>query len=320
MSDDAPMTYRRLGDTGLKVSAVSLGSWLTFGSSVADETTAKCVAVARDHGINFFDTADIYARGDAELALGKAIAGIRRQDLVIASKCFWPMTDDPNDRGLSRKHIIESCEGSLRRLGLDYLDLYQCHRYDDDTPVREVVRAMDDLVRQGKILYWGVSCWTAGQIREACEVADATHAVRPASNQPPYNLLERDIEAEVIPESERWGLGQIVFSPLAQGVLTGKYSGGKRPAGSRAADEQRNKFIGRYMDAATLAKVDAFVGIAKELDVTPAQLALAWCLRRDGVASVIIGATKVEQVVDNAGAVSVTLDAEVAARVEKALA
>ena len=314
------MEYRRLGRTGLKVSVVSLGSWLTFGSSVGSDTTKECIDLARELGINFFDTADIYARGQGELALGRAIEGVPRHHLVIASKCYWPMSDDdPNDRGLSRKHIMESCERSLKRLGTDYLDLYQCHRYDEDTPVDEVVRAMDDLARQGKILYWGVSCWTAGQIEEAVEKAGTLLALAPASNQPPYSMLDRDIEDAVMPTSEKLGVGQVVFSPLAQGVLSGKYSGGKRPSGTRAADSQRNKFIGRFMDEETLAKVDRIGEIARDIGATPCQLAIAWCLRKPNVASAIIGATRPEQVRENAAAAGVKLDRQTLARIEKVL-
>jgi aryl-alcohol dehydrogenase-like predicted oxidoreductase len=216
--------------SGLVVSEVSVGSWLTLGSSVDRAGTREIVHRAFDLGVNLFDTADVYSNGAGEEALGDALAGIPRRYVVIATKCFFPMSERPNDRGLSRKHIFESIEGSLRRLGTDYVDLLQCHRYDPNTPVEETVRAFDDLVRQGKVLYWGVSEWSAEQIVDACRCADALHAVRPISNQPQYNALRRGIEAEVIPVSRREGLSQIAFSPLAQGALTGKYSGGRRPA------------------------------------------------------------------------------------------
>jgi len=305
------MEYRRLGASGLKVSEIGLGSWLTFGSSVEGTVTAACVRRAFDLGVIFFDTADIYARGAGEEALGAALRDLHRPDYVLATKCFWPMSENPNDRGLSRKHIIESCEASLRRLGVDYLDVLQCHRYDPVTPVLEVVRAMDTLIRQGKILYWGVSCWTAEQIVDACHIADRVGAHRPISNQPPYNLLDRDIEAEVIPISEREGVGQVVFSPLAQGILTGKYSGGNRPSGSRGADSHRSQFMERHLEPEVLSRVDRMVEVATSAGLAPGRLALAWCLRRLNVASVIVGATTPEQVETNVEAAGVSLSDDI---------
>lgn len=296
------MEYRNLGRSGLRVSEVALGSWLTFGSRIDDERTREIVHAAFDQGINLFDTADVYANGAAEQALGIALRGIPRPYVVIATKAFFPVSDRPNDRGLSRKHLIESVEASLRRLGTDYLDLHQCHRADPTVPIEETVRAYDDLIRQGKILYWGVSEWTGSQIVEACSRSDARNADRPISNQPQYSLLRRGIEREVIPVCEREGLSQIVFSPLAQGVLSGKYSGGARPAASRAADDQRNQFMGRYLEPAVLEKIDSLGPLARELGVTSAQLALAWCLCRRNVASVIVGATSPSQVSENAKA------------------
>ena len=301
------MQYVNMGHSGLKVSRLSIGSWLTFGSSVDAPGTERCVRAALDGGVNVIDTADIYARGGAEEALGTFLPSLTRHKLVLATKLFWPMSDDPNDRGLSRKHIFESIEGSLRRLKTDYVDLYQCHRYDEVTPLDETVRAMGDLIRRGKILYWGVSCWTAAQIVDACRTADLLGVPRPIANQPPYNLLTRDIEAEVLPVCEAEGLSQIVFSPLAQGVLTGKYSGGSRPEGSRGADAERNTFMDRGLAPENLRRVDAMVTIAADLKVSPAQLALAWCLRDGAVASVIFGATKVEQVEDNLEAANLRL-------------
>jgi aryl-alcohol dehydrogenase-like predicted oxidoreductase len=305
------MQYVNLGRSGLRISRLSIGSWLTFGSSVDARLTEDCVRAALDGGVNVIDTADIYARGGAEDALGTFLPSLTRHKLVLATKLFWPMSDDPNDRGLSRKHISESIDGSLRRLKTDYIDLYQCHRYDEATPLDETVRAMGDLIRQGKVLYWGVSCWTAAQIVDACHTADQLGAPRPVSNQPPYNLMTRDIEADVIPTSAAEGLSQIVFSPLAQGVLTGKYSGGTRPEGSRGADQERNTFMDRGLAPENLKRVDAMVTIAGDLKVTPAQLALAWCLRESNVASVIFGATKVSQVVDNIEAASLRLSENV---------
>lgn len=305
------MEYMNLGLSGLKVSRVAIGSWLTYGSSVRKEDTAACVRAALDQGVILVDTADIYARGEAESVLGDVLQGVRRQDIVLATKAFWPMTDNPNDRGLSRKHLLESVHASLGRLRTDYVDLFQCHRYDHDTPVDETVRAMGDLITQGKVLYWGVSCWRAEQILDACRLADQLGVPRPISNQPPYSLLARDIEQEVIPLCEREGLGQIVWSPLAQGVLTGKYSGGNRPSGTRAADEQRNMFMGELLTDDVLDRVDKLVEIAGDLGTTPARLALAWALRLNNVVSVIVGATRPEQVADNVAAAELTLDAEV---------
>jgi voltage-dependent potassium channel beta subunit len=311
------MKYRHVGRSGLKVSAIGLGSWLTFGKKVGLEGTRACVRAAVDEGIIFFDTADIYDRGEAERVLGRALHEIPRHHYVLATKVFWPMSDNPNDRGLSRKHIVEACEASLRRLGVDYVDLYQCHRYDPETPVDEVVLAMTDLVRQGKILYWGVSVWSAAQIRHALHVADRYLGYRPISNQPPYSLLERGIEAEVLPVCQAEGLGQVVFSPLAQGTLTGKYVGGRIPEDSRAADEQRNVFLKPKMTPENLQRVEAMMPLAKELGITPAQLALAWCLRNPGVASAIVGATRPEQVRENAAAAEVEIPEEIARRLDE---
>lgn len=313
------MKYRNLGKSGLKVSAVSLGSWLTFGNSVEAEAGQECLRAAIDGGVNFIDTADIYARGAAEEFLGDALQEYRRQNIVLATKAFWPMSDDPNDRGLSRKHLMESCHASLKRLKTDYLDLYQCHRFDPETPVDEVVRAMDDLIRQGKVLYWGVSCWDAEQIQAATDIAEELLAHRPISNQPPYNLLQREIEAEVIPASVERGLGQVVFSPLAQGLLTGKYRGGEVPADSRLANDKLNRFMKERATEENFAKIDALAGIAEELSVPLATLALAWCLREANVASVIMGATKPAQVRANLAAAELELDDEVLARIETAL-
>lgn len=309
------MKYRRLGESGLKVSAVSLGSWLTFGNAVENARGRECVRAALDAGVNFFDTADVYAKGAAESFLGGALAAIPRKELVIGTKVFGKMSDAVNDAGLSRKHIMESCEASLRRLKVDYLDLYQCHRHDPDTPMAEVVRAMDDLIRQGKILYWGVSCWSPEQLSEACETADRLLAPRPVSNQPPYSMLQREIEAEVLPTSQRLGIGQVVFSPLAQGILTGKYLDGAIPADSRLADDSLNRFMKDRVTEANHAKVKALSAIARELEVPLATLALAWCLRQVGVSSVIMGATKPEQVRANCAAADLELSEEVLTRV-----
>jgi voltage-dependent potassium channel beta subunit len=310
------MKYRPLGRSGLQVSEISLGSWLTLGSSVDREATREIVHRAYDLGINLFDTADVYASGKAEEVLGEALRAIPRRYVVIASKAYFPMSEHPNDRGLSRKHLFESVEASLRRLGTDYLDLHQCHRADPETPLEETVCAYEDLIRQGKVLYWGVSEWNAAQISEACRVADRRVAYRPVSNQPQYSLLRRKIEAEVLPVCEREGLSQIVYSPLGQGVLSGKYSGGAKPSGSRATDAQRNQFMGSYLEPQTLARVDRLRPIASELGITLAQLALAWCLRRPSLASVIVGATRPSQLEENAKASGVEIPAELLARID----
>ena len=248
--------------------------------------------------------------------LGQALRAIPRHYVVIATKASFRCRKHPNDRGLSRKHLFESVEASLRRLGTDYVDLHQCHRADPSTPIEETVCAYQDLVRQGKVLYWGVSEWRAAQIAEACRVAGARLAFRPISNQPQYSLLRRQIEAEVIPTCEREGLSQVVFSPLAQGVLSGKYSGGARPSGSRATDAQRNQFMRAYLEPETLARVDRLQPLAGELGISLAQLALAWCLRKPNVASVIVGATRAAQLEENVKAAGVELPAELLARID----
>ena len=312
------MRYRPLGPSGCQVSTIALGSWLTIGSSVDQSTTTALVKEAVAGGVNFLDTADIYARGEAERVLGRAIAGIKRSDLVLATKLFWPMSDNVNDKGLSRKHVMEACAASLQRLGTDYIDLYQCHRPDPDTPVEETVRAMEDLVRQGKVLYWGVSVWSAEQIRAACADADRTGGYRPVTNQPEYSFLQRGIEAEVMPACASLGLTQVVWSPLAQGLLTGKYAGGRVPPGSRGADEQRNKFIKPMLGPANLARAAHVAAVAADLGLTPAQVALAWVLRTRQVSSAIVGATRVEQLRENIKAADVDLSPETLARLEEA--
>jgi aryl-alcohol dehydrogenase-like predicted oxidoreductase len=282
-----------------------------------EEEGRPFVRKALDMGINFFDTADAYARGRAEEVLGRALRGIPRHHVVIATKAYFPMSEVPNDRGLSRKHLVESVEASLRRLGTDYLDLHQCHRADPSTPMEETLRAYEDLIRRGKVLYWGVSEWTAEQIVDACRAADAWRAYRPISNQPQYSMLRRQVEREVLPVCEREGLGQVVFSPLGQGVLTGKYSGGARPGGSRGADAERNQFMARYLEVDALARVDRLRPLADELGLSLAQLALAWCLRQPGVSSAIVGATRVAQLEDNCKASGVRLPEDLLARIDE---
>ncbi|MEM7198721.1 MAG: aldo/keto reductase family protein [Planctomycetota bacterium] len=313
------MQYQRLGGSGLRVSRISLGSWLTIGNAVEQAASDALVRHAVDRGINLLDTADVYNDGEGELALGRAIKGLRRDRLVIASKCYFPMSDDPNDCGLSRKHIVQSIEASLQRLGLDYLDLYQCHRPDPDTPIEETAMAMDDLIRQGKTLYWGVSYWPARLIVQAVQFCRAHSFHAPVSNQPPYSLLRRDLEDEVMDAAWECGVGQIVFSPLAQGVLTGKYRpGAAPPKESRAADDRANRFIGAYLTEENVARVESLRDIAAQAGVTPAQLALAWCLRRPEVNSVIVGARTTAQLDDNLGALEVGLGPDVQAALDRA--
>ena len=309
------MKYRRLGGSGLKVSEISLGGWLTFGSSLDESGVREVVAAAVDSGINLIDLADIYARGQAELTFGKALADYRRQDLVITSKAFWPMSENPNDRGLSRKHLHESVEGSLRRLGTDYLDIYFCHRFDADTPVEEVVMAMDDLVRQGKILYWGTSVWQSARIAEAVLRARALGAHQPRAEQPRYSMVDRHIETEILPTAEEHGVGLVVWSPLAQGVLTGKYSDGV-PDGTRAAEIAwvRDNIADEDIEVAR-----RIAPVAQDLGVRQSQLALAWCLRLPGIASAITGARTPGQVTENAAASDLALDADALERLEELL-
>jgi aryl-alcohol dehydrogenase-like predicted oxidoreductase len=312
------MRYVNLGHSGLKVSTVSLGSWLTFGTAVEQAASDRIVAQALELGINLLDTADVYNLGAGEQALAAAIAGRRRQDLVIASKCYFPMSGDVNDRGLSRKHIFESVELSLRRLQTDYLDLYQCHRPDPETPLRETAMAMDDLVRQGKILYWGVSMWPADRIAEVVRLAEDRGWHAPISNQPRYNLFDREIEAEVIPACTRVGVGQIVFSPLAQGVLSGKYRPGVGAVpGTRAGDHRVNQFIGQYLSARHLEQAARLAQLAQRFGHPAATVALAWCLRQANVNSVIIGATSEAQLSENAAAADLDLPAEICAELEE---
>jgi len=315
------MLYRHLGKYGVKVSEVALGSWLTYGGATEDEAARACIEKAYDLGINFFDTANVYVRGKSEEVVGKALAPYTRDSYFLATKVYFPMGDGPNDRGLSRKHIFEQCHSSLKRLGTDYIDLYQCHRYDAETPLEETLVALDDLARQGKILYAGVSEWSAAQITHAADYIRG-HNLHPlVSNQPYYSLLGRSIEKEVIPTCEREGIGQVVFSPLAQGVLTGKYKPGQPiPEDSRAADPAQNTFLGKdRLDDATLTGVQNLAPIAEGLGLSMAQLALAWCLRQKNVSSVIIGASRPSQVEDNAGASGVILSPETLTAIEEAL-
>ncbi len=316
------MQYRHLGKYGVKVSEVALGSWLTYGGATEDEAARACIEKAYDLGINFFDTANVYARGKSEEVVGKALAAYVRDSYFLATKVYFPMGDGPNDRGLSRKHIFEQCHLSLKRLGTDYIDLYQCHRYDSETPLEETLVALDDLARQGKILYAGVSEWSADQMGQAMDYVRSAGLHPIASNQPYYNMIGRGIEKEVIPLCEREGIGQVVFSPLAQGVLTGKYKPGQAlPEGSRAADPGQNMFMnGGKLDDDMLVKVEKLGEIASGAGLSMAQLALAWCLRQKNVSSVIIGASRPAQVEDNAGASGKTLSDDVLAAIDETLA
>lgn len=314
------MQYRRLGNTGLKVSEISLGSWLTYGNAVENETAIKTIDKAYELGINFFDTANVYNRGEAEKVVGEALGKYERSSYVLATKVYFPMGDGPNDRGLSRKHIMESAHASLKRLQQDYVDILYCHRYDPETPVEETLRAFDDLIRQGKIMYAGISEWSAVQIEEAMRIADKNLINRFVVNQPQYSMLNRKIEAEVIPVSERNGMGQVVFSPLAQGLLTGKYKSlHDIPADSRAANDKMNYFIKGFLNEATFEKVNKISAIADSLGIPMAQLALAWVLRLQNISSALIGASKPEQVEQNVKASGYALSDDVLYDIEDAL-
>ena len=314
------MKFRHLGSSGLKVSEISYGNWLTHGSQVEEEQALACVRQALDEGITTFDTADVYANTAAESVLGRALQGTRRESVEIFTKVYWPTgPGGPNDSGLSRKHISESIDGSLQRLQTDYVDLYQAHRYDYETPLEETMEAFADLVRAGKVLYVGVSEWTADQIRAGHALARDLR-VPFVSNQPQYNMLWRIIEAEVIPTSEELGIGQVVWSPIAQGVLTGKYRPGQPPPeGSRAAHEEAGGFLRGRLDDELLRRVQELRPIADDLGMTMAQLAVAWVLTNPAISSAIIGASRPEQVTDNAQAAGRTLDAEVLKEIDDVL-
>ena len=309
------MKYRRLGSAGIKVSEISLGGWLSFGGTVEEKMTARIVAAAIDQGVNFIDLADIYARGEAERVCGRILAGHTRTDLVVSSKLFWPMSENINDRGLSRKHIFESIDKTLARLGMEYLDIYFCHRFDPETEVEEVVRAMDDLMRQGKILYWGTSVWEADQIVAAATAADNFHAYRPQVEQPRYNMLDRHIEPEIMPTCARLGMGLVVWSPLAMGMLTGKYNVGV-PPGSRGATSE---WLRNTITDENVEKSRRLMAIAGDLGITAGQLALAWVLRRPEISSAITGATRPEHIASNVAASEVELDSSTIDAIENIL-
>ena len=314
------MEYRHLGGSGLKISEIAYGNWITHGSQIEEDAARGCVRAALDEGISTFDTADAYAGGRAEEVLGRALAGVRRESLEIFTKVYWPLGDGPNNSGLSRKHITESLHNSLRRLGTDYVDLYQAHRYDHETPLEETMRAFDDLVRAGKVLYVGVSEWRAEEIAAALRIADQMGLDRIVSNQPQYNMLWRVIEGAVIPLCVEEGIGQVVWSPIAQGALTGKYLPGQGvPSGSRATDASGSGFIKGYLTDGILTRVQELLPVAKEAGLTMAQLAVAWVLQNPNVSTAIVGATRPEQVRENVQASGVELDEEVMRRIDDAL-
>ena len=315
------MEYRYLGKSGFKISEITYGNWVTAGSQIENERAIASVHAALDVGISTFDTADVYANTVAESVLGEALKGQRRQSLEIFTKVFGPTgPKGHNDLGLSRKHIMESIDGSLERLGTDYVDLYQAHRFDYFTPLEETMQAFADVVRAGKVLYVGVSEWTAQQLRDAAPLAKEL-GFQLISNQPQYSMLWRVIEGEVVPASKELGISQVVWSPIAQGVLTGKYTPGQQPPeGSRATDENGGKdFIQRWMQDDILTRVQQLKPIADELDLSLAQLAVAWVLQNENVATAIIGASRPEQVHENAKAAGVTIPAELLSRIDEVL-
>ncbi len=314
------MEYRRLGRTGMYVSEISYGNWITHGSQVEQTAAISCVRAALDAGITTFDTADVYAGTKAEVVLGKALKGVKRESYELFTKVYFPTGTGKNDRGLSRKHIMESVEASLKRLGTDHIDLYQAHRFDVETPLDETLRAFDDLIRQGKVNYIGFSEWDSSQISAALRYQKENNLDRFVSSQPQYSMLWRVIEKEVVPLCEREGIGQIVWSPMAQGVLTGKYLPGKKaPAGSRAHDKGGSGMISRWLREEVLTTVQKLKPIAESIDLTMGQMALAWALTNKNVSSVIMGATKPSQVKDNVKASGVKLDAATMKAIDQAL-
>ncbi|WP_078547923.1 aldo/keto reductase family protein [Litchfieldia alkalitelluris] len=314
------MKYRRIGRSGLKVSEISLGSWLTFGKTVDEETAIKTIHKAYELGVNFFDSANVYEKGEGERILSSALKEFPRESYVITTKAFGAMGEGPNDKGLSRKHIIEQLNNSLKRMDLEYVDIFYCHRYDSETPVDETLKAIDDLIRQGKTLYAGVSEWSAAQIQEAVSIADKYLLDRIIVNQPQYNMFHRDIEDEIIPLCEKSGIGQVVFSPLAQGVLTGKYKGGKIPEDSRGANTQVNTWVRKIINDIVLTKLDRLEALALELGITLPELALSWILRQHNVSSTLVGASNPEQIEANVKASDIELSFEAIHRVEEILA
>jgi len=314
------MKYRHLGRSGMLVSSLSYGNWITHGGQIEQDAASACVKASLDSGITTFDTADVYAIGAAEEVLGKALKGIRRDSIEIFTKVYWPTGPNPNNRGLSRKHIIESVNASLERLGTDHVDLIQAHRYDYETPLEETLRAFDDLVRQGKVHYVGVSEWNAEQIANAVQIAEQMGFDRIISNQPQYSMLWRVIEPEVVPVCQANGIGQIVWSPMAQGVLSGKYLPGQPlPEGSRATSDDGKNYISWLLRDEVLNPVQEFARLSREAGYTPAAVALAWVLRNPNVSSAIVGATRAEQVLENVKAVDIELEDDFVAAIEAVL-
>jgi aryl-alcohol dehydrogenase-like predicted oxidoreductase len=315
------MNYRKLGNSGLYVSEISYGNWITHGSQIEINSAIKCVRTALDVGITTLDTADVYANTKAESVLGRALKGVKRESYELFTKVYWPTGKGKNDRGLSRKHIMESCHASLKRLGTDHIDLYQMHRFDYETPLEESLSAFDDLIRQGKVLYIGFSEWTADQISKALSIQDARGYNRFVSSQPQYSMLWRVIESKVDPLCRNQGIGQIVWSPIAQGVLTGKYKPGKTaPAGTRAKDKKGGaEMISRWMNDEVLTAVAKLEPIAKEVGLTMAQLAIAWVLHNKNVSSAIIGASKPSQITENIKASGFKLDDVIMKKIDQVL-
>ena len=317
------MEYRRLGKSGIKVSEIALGSWLTYGTVTEKEAAIRTVKEAYDLGINHFDCANVYGSVPhaAEVVLGEALAAYPRDSYVLTTKAYWPVGKGVNDRGLSRKHIFSEVEKSLKSLNVDYVDIFYCHRYDPDTDLEETLRAVDDLVAQGKVLYGGISEWPADRIAAGVQLQKELHLHKIAASQPVYNMLNRYIENAVIPICDEAGIGQVVFSPLAQGVLTGKYKKGQAaPAGSRAATEGVSAFVQRFLTEENFVKVEQLEGIARELDITVSQLALAWILRLPSISSALVGATKPEQIAENAKASGIKLSEDTLKQIEEVLA
>ena len=309
------MNYRRIGQSGLKISDISIGGWLTYGGSVADKKTPPIIRKAIECGINFIDLSDVYSKGNAETVIGNIINDYTRSDLVISSKVFWPMSDNINDRGLSRKHIIESVDKSLKRLGTDYLDLYYCHRFDPEVPMEEIARSMNDLICRGKILYWGTSVWPAEYIEQAVGICEKYNLHKPIVEQPRYNMIDRHVETDIMPATTRNGMGLTVWSPLAQGILSGKYNNGV-PEGSRG---DTTAWLKHDLIDSNIEKVKKLAKLAGDNSITISQMALAWILRKQEVSCAIIGATDPKQVEENVAATDINLDRATLKEIEKIL-
>ncbi|TFG13885.1 aldo/keto reductase [Candidatus Thorarchaeota archaeon] len=311
------MRYRKVGDSGLKISEISLGSWLTYGGYVEKNTAKQCMTAAIENGVNFIDSAEIYAKGEAESVIGEWLEeeSVDRRNLVLSSKVFWPMSDEINDWGLSRKNIMNAIEGTLSRLGTDHIDIYYMHRFDPKTPLRETVMALDDLIRNGRVRYWGTSVWTAAQLERVHAITRELGAHAPIVEQPMYNMLFRHIEVEIMPVAQRLGMGFTVWSPLYQGILTGKYNDGI-PEGSRG---ERNEGFLKYLTDEWRKKLNKLDDIAKSMDITMTQLALAWILRREEISAAIVGASKPEHVKENVKASDIDLSMNTIQEIEEVL-